>query len=47
MDLIKYKPEVLADELYHLSKEYHESKVLLNKYEIDRKRIIAQEYLKQ
>ena len=47
MDLIKYKPEVLADELYHLSKEYHESKVLLNKYERDRKRTIAQEYLKQ
>ena len=47
MDLIKYKPEVLSNELYQLSKEYHESKVLLNKYERDRKRTIAQEYLKQ
>ena len=47
MDLIRYKPEVLANELYEISKSYHESKVLLNKYERDRKRYIAQEYLKQ
>ncbi len=47
MDLIQYKPDVLSNELYQLSKEYHESKVLLNKYERDRKRTIAQEYLKQ
>ena len=47
MDLIRYKPEVLANELYEISKSYHESKVLLNKYERDRKRYIAQEYHKQ
>ena len=47
MDLIQYKPDVLSNELYQSSKDYHESKVLLNKYERDRKRTIAQEYLKQ
>ena len=47
MDLIQYKPEVLANELYEISKAYHESKVILSKYERDRKRYIAQEYLKQ
>ena len=47
MDLIQYKPEVLANELYEISKAYHESKVVLSKYERDRKRYIAQEYLKQ
>ena len=47
MDLIQYKPEVLANELYEISKAYHESKVILSKYERDRKRYIAQEYLKK
>ena len=47
MDLIQYKPEALANELYEISKSYHESKVILSKYERDRKRYIAQEYLKQ
>ena len=47
MELIQYKPDVLAKELYEISKTYQESKVLLSKYERDRKRYIAQEYLKQ
>mgnify|MGYP003135050918 CR=1 FL=1 len=46
MELIHYKPEQLANELYSVSKEYHQEKVLLTKYERERKTIIAQEYKK-
>ena len=46
MDLIHYKPDELANELYSASKEYHSQKVLLTKYERERKTIIAQEYKK-
>ena len=35
MELIHYKPEELANELYSVSKEYYQEKVLLTKFDRD------------
>jgi hypothetical protein len=46
MNLIHYKPEVLANELFEISKKYHLSKVKLLAIERRRKKTEASNYLR-